>query len=100
VCYKQTNGYILIEDFGVKSGVDIGDLFGAFSRFLRGNSEAPDVGSFVLPLNMRNGFHEQVARALPRSVISTPALGSFVVKPGKKSPDISELRLTPIWLEL
>jgi GNAT superfamily N-acetyltransferase len=100
VCYKQTKDLILIEDFGFASGMNFAEILDAFKFYLRENCQASSAGSFVLPLNIRNKFHQQVKKAISRFVVSSPPLGSFVIKPGKQKPDIGQLRLTPIWLEL
>jgi hypothetical protein len=100
VCFKINPGHILVEDFSTKNGVDVREFFAAFKTYLKENHSALDADSFALPLNIRNEYHQRVAKSLPFSAVSTPALGSLVIKPGTENPDVSKLRITPIWLEL
>ena len=58
------------------------------------------MNSLTIALNTKNSHHKKMAKGIPKIKLSSQNVGAFVLKAVLNDPDISQLRINPIWLEL
>ena len=95
-------GCAILEDWHISPKCSESKFIRAMKKALRtGNksSENP-INSLIIALNTKNLHHQRMAKGIPKVRLSSQNVGAFVIKAALYDPDISKLRINPIWLEL